>query len=161
MRIAGIVVLILLLGACGSTNIPEPTIRQALIQAGDSPAGLSGGLLETSYPLGLSEGLPAGGQRFWRPFLLSGESMGGVGVLIYASDADQERAYRAIRDGIGDGAEEIAGVGEQAHGIDDRPAELVFQRCKATVQVRAANASLEKTVEYAPRLDEILTPIVG
>lgn len=162
---AALVVLV----ACGAVPLSEIQLEPLLVQPGDLPAGFSGAQVKSVAPE-MFKNFPSPQRAIDQRFEHEGETGGGVVVLLYEQQADRDRAYAMLVDGISDDAQPVADLGEQsiAHGMELEAAgmnikstDLGFVRCQAIVHVRLTDTSnVAEAAEYAKRLDKRLSPLV-
>jgi len=103
-------------------------------------------------------------------FERSGETSGGVTVLLYDNDSDLISAYSMIQAILGGDNEQHPAIGEQAtvtslsqsaFGITIELVNLTFIRCNAVVQTQLLGTSYAGDVEaYGKRLDKRLASAV-
>ena len=165
-RVLTVILVALLLAACGGPNLTGVDLEPLLIQSGDLPAGTGGGQVRDGAPQMFAQA-PAPTKAIYQQLARGSDQAGGVTVLLYAQPADREAAYTTTLDGMGD-TYPVDGIGEQAvmsqpidllglHGSD-----LLFRRCAAVVHVRFIdpNSPTDTLKAYGQRLDKRLQGVV-
>jgi len=147
-----------------------------LFQPGDLPAEIAGHATDDPAPPDFEDNPPAS-QIIGRHFERAGRGAGMVSVLLYASTADLDRAYRRLTNSVRAAASQTAqsepGLGDKAvtarlslpsstYGTG-QVAVVVFARCRALVDLRMnewMGMTLDTVIAYAQLLDRRLSPIV-
>jgi hypothetical protein len=158
------------------TQPGEIDLEALLFQPGDLPAEISGSRADDPEPANFENDPPAAtivGLRFER----AQRGAGMVSVLLYASTADLDRAYRRLTNSVRAAASQTAqsepGLGDKAvtarlslpsstYGTG-QVAVVVFARCRALVDLRMnewMGMTLDTVIAYAQLLDRRLSPIV-
>jgi len=149
--------------APGAVPLTTLDLAPLALQAGDLPAGYSGGPVSDALPAMFNDA-PAPATVFDQRFQKADEDAGGVTILIYESAADLATAYDLAVAGMQD-ASVAADIGDGAHVSEGTTAPLdgaegVFKRCQTLVVVRLSGTNnIESVAAYLKRLDTRVFPV--
>lgn len=152
--------------------LPDAESLRPLVQAGDLPSELSGGLVgESAAPI--FRNIPKTDVQVFQQIVSGDRRMGGVGVFLYRQPAIRDSAYRVLAKGIGSigkrpnlevweapvglGRKGLIGVVIPASPAVKASSTLLFTRCAAVVHIVLGNdPDASAAVAFAKRIDQRL-----
>ena len=144
-------------------GVSRAELLAVLIRPGDLPSGLMAGQVRLRPP-SMFNGLPSADATATQQFSRSGETAGGVTVLIYPNAAVRGRAYRRLVTDMG-GARRYRVLNDSARvatfSLLLPLVDLVFEQCNALVHVRMTGTDEpDDAGSYAASLEGRLEPLV-